>query len=251
LIVDLGTGPGGVAARLARRRPGVAVLGVDRDAEMVATARRRHAGPPNLRFRTGDARWSVEEGATTIVLSSVLHEVFVEAGTDSVGRVLRSAHAALKPGGRLLVRDFVLPANHRRRVLLEHASFDQRSSRAFSDFAGESHHEIRLDQTWQLPGWSVYATDVTSAHEFLHRKDHGDTWQGELAQRYGFWTPDEARSSITSAGFRILRASLVASEWLLSERLRGRLRIRDLHTGAPLELPARKLLIVAEKTATR
>src|SRR5687767_11295782 len=53
-IVDVGTGPGGVAQHLAREHPEAEVIGIDRDIEMIRIARMRHVAP-NLSYHCSSA----------------------------------------------------------------------------------------------------------------------------------------------------------------------------------------------------
>lgn len=98
-VGDLGTGTGGLAAALA---PFVLrVIGIDRSEPMLEAAGGRLEGVANVELRRGDLEeLPVADGELDVaVLSLVLHYVV------DPREVLREAHRALKPGGRVLVVD--------------------------------------------------------------------------------------------------------------------------------------------------
>lgn len=94
-VLDLGCGPGHLAAAVARTHPGADVLGIDLDPRMVRMAQRRHHGR-NLSFREGTAHdLSLPDASRDWVLTteSYHHWSRKPQSLDEVRRVLR-------PGGR-------------------------------------------------------------------------------------------------------------------------------------------------------
>jgi ubiquinone/menaquinone biosynthesis C-methylase UbiE len=102
--LDLGTGPGYVARRIARRRPGLSLVGLDLAARMVQRARRA-ATQAGLDGRgiwpQGDGhRLPFAEGSFDLVVSSFsLHH-----WTEPL-RVLDEIARVLRPGGRYYIAD--------------------------------------------------------------------------------------------------------------------------------------------------
>ena len=100
-VLDVGCGDGKVTAQIAARTPRGAVLGVDPSRDMIAFAA-SHFGPPafaNLRFEVADARRLAYRHQFDLVVSfNALHWVPEQAAA------LASIHAALKPGGRALLK---------------------------------------------------------------------------------------------------------------------------------------------------
>jgi SAM-dependent methyltransferase len=246
-LVDIGCGPGAVAARLAAARPGLRVLGIDAHPGMVAQAVSRHGGVRNLAFRLGHADRPLGAEATVCLLSSVLHELAAQGGLAAVDRALRCAAASLARGGRLIVRDFVRPASAATAVVLRHARHDVQRGRSFADFAHAAAFAVRFDGARIEPDALRYCTDVEGAYEYAMRKDCGDAWQAELTQRYAFWTEAECRGLLRDAGLRIVHLTVADDAWIVSHRLSGRLGLREAATGAPLPVPAAKLFAVAER----
>jgi trans-aconitate 2-methyltransferase len=100
-VLDVGSGDGKVTAQLAGLVPRGSVLGVDPSRNMIEFAS-SHFGPaerPNLRFELGDARRLPYRAEFDLVVSfNALHWV------PEQEEALRCIAAALKPGGRALLR---------------------------------------------------------------------------------------------------------------------------------------------------
>ncbi|MGH8620235.1 MAG: class I SAM-dependent methyltransferase [Burkholderiales bacterium] len=100
-ILDVGCGDGKITAEIAARVPRGSVLGVDPSRDMIAFAA-GHFGSPvqaNLRFEVADARRLPYRNEFDLVVSfNALHWV------PEQDVALRSIRAALKPGGRALLR---------------------------------------------------------------------------------------------------------------------------------------------------
>jgi tRNA (cmo5U34)-methyltransferase len=111
----LGTGTGLLTARLLERFPNAKVVGVDGAEPMLAVARRRLA-PFGSRFSPvlssfEDYSWAaIPDGAFDLVVSSFALHHMDHAGYPAFFATLRRV---LKPGGRLLVADFIRSASER------------------------------------------------------------------------------------------------------------------------------------------
>ena len=107
-ILDVGCGDGKITAEIAARVPRGSVLGVDPSRDMIAFASSRF-GPPthtNLRFEMADARRLPYRDEFDVVVSfNALHWVLEQDAA------LASIRAALKPGGRALLR--MVPSGRR------------------------------------------------------------------------------------------------------------------------------------------
>src|SRR5262245_33758274 len=100
-ILDVGCGDGKISSEIAARVPRGSAVGVDPYRDMVAFAS-SHFGPPahaNLRFEVADVRRLPYRNEFDLVVSfNALHWV------PEQGLALASIHAALRPGGRALLR---------------------------------------------------------------------------------------------------------------------------------------------------
>jgi len=98
-VLDLATGSGYGAAKLAEALPNAKVLGVDYDPSAVAEARRRYARP-NLAFRVGDAtRWDETIGSglldVVVAFDMIEHVVHREIMLEGLVRHLAPSGALL------------------------------------------------------------------------------------------------------------------------------------------------------------
>src|SRR5262245_29916569 len=130
-ILDVGCGDGKITAEIAARVPRGSVLGVDPSQNMIAFASIRF-GPPaqaNLRFEVADARRLPYRAEFDLVVSfNALHWV---AEQDAA---LGSIRAALKPGGRALLR--LVPSGRRESLegVIEEVRRRARWAGSFADF---------------------------------------------------------------------------------------------------------------------
>jgi tRNA (cmo5U34)-methyltransferase len=102
-VLELGTGTGETALRVLARHPPAAWLGVDASAAMLARARERL---PAADLRLGRLEDDLPAGPFDLVVSAlVVHHL------DTAGKrdLFRRVAAVLRPGGRFVLADLVVP----------------------------------------------------------------------------------------------------------------------------------------------
>ncbi len=105
-VVEVGSGRGGGASYLARRRGPATVLGLDYSSEAVAFCATRHAAVRNLRFQRGDAEnLPLESGVANAVVNVESSHCY-----GDVPRFFNEASRILAPDGRFLFADLRDPA---------------------------------------------------------------------------------------------------------------------------------------------
>jgi SAM-dependent methyltransferase len=248
-ILDVGSGTGALACRLANRFSRVRIVGIDSDRRMLAEARRQRTSTSAVEFRPGSALEPQSTRAAAVVFCSILHEVYSYHGDSLsyVAKALRAAHDSLATGGRIVIRDFVRPAAARRRVLLCHRRSDIVPGHDFRSFSEQFGRAVRFDGSFRDTEAVYYRTDLGSAYEFLARKDFHEMWSRELSERYGFWDESEARALGRDAGFRLVHSRAMQDEWVLENSLRGNARLLSSESGIALPFPPRHLTVVGEK----
>jgi ubiquinone/menaquinone biosynthesis C-methylase UbiE len=103
-VLDLGCGPGDLAAILVARLPGARVIGLDLSPGMVELARRHGGANGRLRFEVGDAaRLPFESGSIDLVVSTLSLHHWTEPAA-----VFSEMRRVLRPGGAALVYDLRL-----------------------------------------------------------------------------------------------------------------------------------------------
>lgn len=101
LVVDVGSGPGSLSIGIARRRPGLRVVGVDLSGTMVRIARKNAGALSNLEFRQESAaKLSAEDGSADLIVSSESMHHWRQPVA-----VLDEFHRVLRPGGRAWIFD--------------------------------------------------------------------------------------------------------------------------------------------------
>ncbi|HEU0167354.1 MAG TPA: class I SAM-dependent methyltransferase, partial [Chloroflexota bacterium] len=108
-ILDVGAGTGFAVIHYARRFPKAQVLGLESDVAMVHLGREAvvESGLANATLAHGDANQLAAHDAYDLVTMNVaLHET---GGPAEWRNVLRRVHAALKPGGTLIVSELPYP----------------------------------------------------------------------------------------------------------------------------------------------
>jgi tRNA (cmo5U34)-methyltransferase len=106
-VLDLGTGTGETLAAVLARHPGAISVGVDENEAMLGAARRRLAGVP-LILRVADLTDPLPDGPFDLVVSALaIHHL---DGPDKADLFARIA-VVLRPGGRFVLGDVVLPTD--------------------------------------------------------------------------------------------------------------------------------------------
>ena len=165
-LLDVGCGPGNIALKIARRWPGVQVVGVDFSQNMILAARAAAASQQltaRAEFLAGDAKkLPFPDGALDFVLSnSVLHHLHDPLGMlDEMARVV-------KPGGLVLLRDLRRPG---RLIFPWHVRWYGRHysglmKKLFTD-------SVRAAYTGEELARMLHASKLATARVFYHERTH-------------------------------------------------------------------------------
>ena len=121
-ILDVATGTGDLAIEMARRIPGVRVLGVDLSERMLEEARRKVAAR-GLDERVLLERGDAEHLAVAAASVDVATVAFGVRNFENLEAGLRELHRVLKPGGKVVILEFSRPRNRIFRALYEFYSY--------------------------------------------------------------------------------------------------------------------------------
>jgi tRNA (cmo5U34)-methyltransferase len=104
-LLDLGAGTGETLAAVLARHPGCAAVGIDKSAGMLEAATTRLAGYP-VELTVADLADPLPQGPFDLVISALaVHHLEGPAKADLFARVA----AVLRPGGRFVLGDVVVP----------------------------------------------------------------------------------------------------------------------------------------------
>ena len=264
-VADMGSGSGRGTFDLACLHPNLDLVGVDINPAAVASAHANYQRS-NLRYLQGDIADPLfpPDSLDGILDSSVLHHItsFNGFATDRLEACLDHQVAALRPGGQLIIRDFVAPDGP------HDVALDVRSD------DGEDDGDVLRLSTWAL--WRRYASSVRNsryrpgelqwedlgvpesgwhrlrcrhrdAQEFLLRKDYRSSWEVELLEEYTYWTQAEFVHALERRGLRMVVAAPIRNPWIVANRFRGKARLFG-PDGEPLLFPPTNILLVGQKT---
>ncbi len=260
-IADMGSGSGRGTFDLASMATGLTLVGVDIDPKTIELARRTYARD-NLRFVEGDIAGALfDAGSLDGVLdSSVLHHVtsFNGFSREALERALDHQVAALRDGGVLVIRDFVVPRGPER-VWLELRTDDGDAEGPVPGLSTAALFE-RFIETFvgslgrpsiarrETPRDGARRFDVTHriAAEFVLRKDYRDHWDAELREEYTYYSQAEFEQALRARGLRIVTSVELHNPWIVEHRFTDKIALFD-HDGAELPTPPTNYLIVGEK----
>lgn len=267
VLADMGSGSGAGSFDLANLHRGLHVIGVDVAPESVSYAQQRYQRP-NLEFRLGDIAEPIfaPDSLDGVLNSSVWHHLtsFNGFSLEPVRRSLRSQTAALRTGGVLIVRDFVVPRGPEQ-VLLDLPTRDGQPEGAvqtlstaalFERFAQAFRSSQNLDGPVPFvrlgivrPGWMRYRLSLRAATEFVLHKDYRDHWDAECREEYTFFRQADYEQALADSGLRVVVSVELRNPWIVQNRFRGHFFLYDL-SGRPLPVPPTNYLIVGEKVAS-
>ncbi len=252
-IVEVGPGGGVVLDLLEERFPGSQVIGVDLSREVVAALEGR--------ARVGARTWTVLHGAAeqlaalvpaadTVVFCSILHEVYSYTEPRfqlaSVQRVVRAAFDVLVPGGRIVIRDGVMPPPGIRRIRMLAPDVRSTLDLYVAQFEGRA-------ITFSELAPDLVEMSASDAMEFLYTYTWGAaSFPYEVRELYGIlryaeyvgklveWCGGEAVVKVIDTPY----ASYLQPGY--RDNLAGKIALTDEH-DRPVELPDSNCLIVIER----
>ena len=209
LIADLGCGSGTVLELLRRGFPDSRLVAVDASTKMLSLCRERFGEGVELLRRDITKRLFPEASVDTIVLCSIMHEVFTYKGYnfDAVRRTLRHAARALRPGGRILIRDGVKPA------VQEAVYFTFLRDGVRDKFERFAREFGSSPVAWREVDGRVQLAR-RDAMEFLSKYMYEKNWRFEVKEHFGVYTLDEWKRELRAAGFRVVHAESYLIDWL-------------------------------------
>lgn len=267
-IADMGCESGEVTYVLALLNPRAEVIGIDRDPAAIEFARKTYA-LPNLSFRQSDISLPdfEDESVDGIINSNMLHGVYSAAGynADEVNQLLEKQIRKLKPGGIMLIRDYIKPPDDEfvqlelpntpstGKDLLHLSDADllvlfSQSARPLP--AGGCEGFFIEELRPRREGTRLFRLPHKWALEFVHRKNYRANWNKEIRQEYTFFTWQDYRRECAKIGMRMVFSAPHWNPWVVKNCFKGRFQLYS-EDYKPLGYPATNYFIVAQKVADK
>jgi len=259
-IVEIGPGGGVVLELIEAKHPKSELIGVDLSKEAIAAL--------EARARAGNHPWKLVLGAAetlpelvgtssvdTVVFCSILHEVYSyteRGGTkfhmESVRDVIQASWATLKTGGRIVIRDGVMPPPGTRRIRFIAPDARPTFDLYVAQFEGRAikFKELAPD---------LVELSSADAMEFLYTYTWGPaSFPYEVRELYGIMTYDHYVASLVEwvggdSAVRVVEIPAHMRSYLqpgYRDNLAGKIELFD-EADRPAELPDSNCLIVIEK----
>jgi SAM-dependent methyltransferase len=263
-IADMGSGSGRGTFDLACLYDGLALVGVDVNPVSVERASEKFQRR-NLSYIVGDISQMVfpENSLDGILNSSVLHHVtsFNNFAVERVFATLDNQVAQLKPGGVIIIRDFVIPDGPEQ-VYLDLPFTDggptgtkpELSTAAlFEVFVQEWRSSVNSDGPFLFAklkshrdGFVRFQLTLRAATEFVLRKDYRADWDTEVLEEYTYFSQAQFEAAFRSRGLRVVTSRPIWNPWIVRNRFENKFSLSGLN-GEPLPYPPTNYLIVGEK----
>lgn len=236
-VVDAGAGGGELSVALSHL-PDVTVTAVDYAPESLERLKERPGiGVLDARVGASGERLPIPL-ADTFIYCAILHEVYSYSPDrwDAVRRALTEAHATLRPGGRLIIRDGVMPDDPDGR-----ARFTTPDDALVEDYLALSPHaELRLARDGQFWTGTRHAVaealfTITWGREALPR---------EALERYQLVS--DYGPLLAEAGFTLVHDDTVVQPGYVDALAQFRIETASGESWAPW-FPATNALWVAER----
>ena len=255
-VVDVGSGGGILLDKLEKSYPDMTVIGTDISTNVIETL--------NQKKNRDGHKWEVkvhnfvddtmEPRVSSIIFSSILHEIYsyteTESGRfeiDSVKRALRNAYDSLEEGGRIIIRDGVkTEGNYPLTIRFKTEGGLDFFRNYMNDFKGlkdipDEKKVTKIDEkTLTVTG------DVNFIREFLYTYTWGsESYAHEVQEQFGYFTLNEYKEFFKSLG-----AKIIFAEQLLEpgypDNLGKYLDLLD-EKGEEAEYPDSNCIIIVEK----
>ena len=265
-IADMGSGSGRGTFDLASLYHGLELIGVDINPVSVQIASEKFVRP-NLSYRVGDISQMVfpENSLDGILDCSVLHHVtsFNDFDVTRVLKTFDNQVAQLKPGGVIIVRDFVIPDGPER-VYLDLPENDGTASGSHRELSTAALFEL-FAGTWRssvapngpvpftrasCPRTGFIRVELTlrAAAEFVLRKDYRADWSTEVLEEYTYLNQAQFEKAFRERGLRVVTSRPFWNPWIVQNRFEDKFYLSDLN-NRPLPFPPTNYLVVGEKVA--
>jgi SAM-dependent methyltransferase len=270
LIVDAGSGTGKVAesilGKLQKTGKKIEIVAVD------ITHKYRDISPYDreISWLIADAAQQnfAENSVDIKYFSTSGHEIAsFGGGPQRMITALKNTLAELKPGGQVIIRDFVKPSSEKFLMKIKEddgqnfdsinldktINYEQLSTMALfqcfhREFAGGNAFDFTIQK--QNGGGQLIELDLEWAYEFYMRKEYKNNWQNEINEKYSYWTLEEAHKMLEQVGFTNVKVESNPNQYILDNWLKEQVKLynRDEQGNLKeLDFPTTHMIAVGYK----
>lgn len=271
LVVDAGSGTGKVAESILDK-----IQKTGKKIEIVAvdiTHKYRNISPydQEISWLIADAAQQnfAENSVDIKYFSTSGHEIVsFGGGPQRMVSALKNTLTELKPGGQVIIRDFVKPAT--KKVLMkireddgqdfdsinldEKIDYKKLSTMALfqcfhREFAGGNAFDFAFKK--QNDGGQLIELDLEWAYEFYMRKEYRDNWQNEINEKYSYWTLEEAHEMLEQIGFTNVKVETNPNQYILDNWLKEQVKLYNRDENGrlkELDFPTTHMVAMGFKT---
>lgn len=265
VIVDAGSGSGKLGELVARQFRGSRVYLLDLSHELLEVARENET-LTKLVFGDATQKNFPENFIDIKYYSTVGHEI--ESQTfGGMYTAMANTFTELKPGGRVIVRDFAKPeitGDVYMKIIssIGEGVSDEALSRNI-DYSKLSTYALFKRFHKEFGGGNAFSyleTEIEGekyiklapewAHEFYLRKDYTANWRQEIEEKYTYWTMSEAKNKLTDIGYVNVKVVPDPNKYILENRLIGKIALYQMgKTGlTPIDFPPTHMVFMGEKS---
>jgi SAM-dependent methyltransferase len=204
IILEIGCGAGTVIELLSRNFPKSTVIGIDNSKQMVLLASEKEYFNLNVAILQGEAiNKQFKNGSIdTIIMSSVLHEVYSYSyyQMEVLEKAISNACEMLTPGGRLIIRDGVMPDPKPYYLKFVGEGMKDLFEKFVKDFTPR-----RIHYSFDL-GSDFPKLNSADTYEFLSKYFYKENWEIEVKEQFGILNVSEYCGILEKNGMKIIEA---------------------------------------------
>ncbi|MCW3491039.1 class I SAM-dependent methyltransferase [Dethiobacter alkaliphilus] len=197
-IVEIGCGNGVVLDLLAHNFRKSQITGIDLDPVMCDAARKRCLDNVDVLLTGATHLPLADESVDVVIYCSTIHEIYSHGGPHEVDNSLSEAVRVLKPGGSIIIRDTVKPAQEKVRVNFKKDWTRKRFRTFIKDY------KVMPARYRQLSDGAVQV-ELDYFFEYLTKYFYEVGWHKEMDEIYGYFTKEEFRDKLTQHGLKVAK----------------------------------------------
>ncbi|MCX6709534.1 MAG: methyltransferase domain-containing protein [Candidatus Woesearchaeota archaeon] len=245
-VLEIGCGSGAVLELLSRNFPKSAIIGIDNSEQMLSVAKGREYSTSNVTILYGDAlnKRFEDESIDTIILSSVLHEVYSYNNyhMEALEKAVSNACEMLVPGGRIIIRDGVMPTPQVYYLKFRNNETKDSFKKFADDFTPRKiSYSLASDSGFPKLG-------SADAYEFLSKYFYKENWAIEVKEQFGILNLSEYCDILERNGMQIVDAQSYLIDFLKCKYEKD-VSLLEKKDGiyVPANYPDSTAIIIAEK----